>query len=66
MFGIFVVISTTKTVGRIPLAYLELGLLSEEVFEQDQHVGGHRGHVGGVAVWPVSVAKAGAHRVVHK
>lgn len=48
------------------MAYLELSLLCEEVSEQHQHVGGHRGHIGSIAVRPVTVAKASAHRVVHK
>lgn len=46
--------------------YLELGPLAEEVFEQHQHVWGHRGHIGGVAIRPLSVAEASAHGIVYK
>lgn len=47
-------------------AHLELGPLCKEASEQHQHVGGHRGHIGSIAIWPVSVAEASAHGVVHE
>lgn len=50
----------------VQLAYLKLSPLGEEVLEQYQHVRGHRGHIGSIAIWPLSVAKASAHRVVYK
>lgn len=54
------------TVVSIQLAYLKLGPLSEEMLEQYQHVRGHSGHIGSIAVGAVGVAKASAHRVVYK
>lgn len=51
---------------RIQLTHLELRLVCEEVFEEHQHVRGHHGNVGRIAVWSVGVAEAGAHRIVHK
>lgn len=47
-------------------AYLKLLPLWKEVAEEHQHVGGHRGHVGGVPVGSLCVAEPGAHWVVHK
>ena len=50
----------------VQMAYLKLCPLGEEVLEQYQHVRGHCGHVGSIAIWTVGVAKASAHRIVYK
>lgn len=58
--------NSRPAVMKVLPAHLKLRPLWKEVAEQHQHVRGHRGHVGGVAVGSLCVAETGAHRVVHK